>query len=202
MDSSEKKRKWETVVWIALAVAFVFPIVSLGASYAARRLEIRKIEQYYLSDPERFDEISAYFKALYSEGLFRARLADGRLCLEYRDGEWNISSDERNASEERVWLTLAELREKYQPNSPYPIFSLVRAYYDGEGNLLLYLLARSEPIEGRDATVEHDITNAYLVYIDEDYGGTHSALGIDTYGVTAKPFADRWYSWEEWGYSG
>lgn len=56
-------------------------------------------------------------------------------------------------------------------------------------------------IGGRDAAVEPDMTKAYLVYIDEDYSGTDSWLGIDTYGVKEKPFSDRWYFWIESDYS-
>lgn len=202
LNEKSKKRKRITVVLILLAIVFVLPIVWLGASYGARLSKIREIEQYYLSDPERFGEISAYFKELYSEGLFRARLAGGRLCLEYRDGNRNISSDERDVSEERAWLALTELREKDSSDSAYPVFSWVWAFYDGEGDLLLYLCAHSEPIKGRDVMIERDIKKSYLVYIDEDYKGTDSWLGIDTYGVTEKPFSDRWYFWDESDYSG
>ena len=201
LKEKSKRRKRITVVLVILAVAVVLPIVWLGASYGARVSKIFEIKQYYLSDPERFGEISAYFKELYSEGLFRARLAGGRLCLEYRDGNENISSDERDVSEEYAWLALTELREKHSSDNSYPIFSWVRAFYDSEGDMLLYLCARSEPIEGRNVMIERDLKKSYLVYIEEDYNGTDSWLGIDTYGVTEKPFSDCWYFWVESDYS-
>lgn len=203
MESLKKPKKRMTVILITLLVIFVLPIGWLFVSCGMRASRIGKIEGYYFSDSERFAEISEYFKALYSADLFRARLADGRLCLEYKDGSGNISSDERDVSQARVWLALAELRQKYSSDSPcpYPIFSRIWAFYDGKGDMLLYLCAYSEPIGGRDVMVEPDMTNAYLVYIDESYSGTDSWLGIDTYGVKEKPFSDRWYFWDESDYS-
>lgn len=201
LKEKSKTRKRITVILITLAVIFILTIGWFCASYGMRLSRIREIEQCYFSDPERFAEISEYFKALYSADLFRARLADGRLYPEYREGNGDISSDEWDASESRAWLALTELREKYPSDSSYPIFSWAWAFYDGEGDMLLYLCAYSEPIGGRDVTVEPDMTKAYLVYIDEGYNGTDSWLGIDTYGVKEKPFSDRWYFWIESDYS-
>ncbi|MGN1084309.1 MAG: hypothetical protein ACI4QX_04865 [Lachnospiraceae bacterium] len=85
---------------------------------------------------------------------------------------------------------LSKLREKYQKNCDYPIFSTIYAYYDKEGNLLLHMQAYNEKISMEEKRCY------YLVYVKEGYSGNGSSLGIDSLGrVTKEPFADNWYTW-------
>ena len=81
------------------------------------------------------------------------------------------------------------MRNKYQKDSPYNVFSFIRVNYDNQGNMLMYFIVKNRKIEN------DKIRNYYLVYIDNEYNGHGSDLAIDKSTIKSKPFSGNWYLW-------
>ena len=141
------------------------------------------------------------FKELYSDNLCNAKL-DGdseKLELHYKfskdNNEFIYSTEINDCSGKSFVDALNQLQEQYEVNSEYPVFSSVDAYYDNDGNMLLYMQVFKKDIEKK--ANEKEIVCYYLVYIDEGYRGNDSSIGIDKFGVTRNPFTDNWCVWSE-----
>ena len=98
----------------------------------------------------------------------------------------------KDISEEPVYVSLLELKNKYTDNSFYSPSLYIKAYYDNEGDMLLFTSPHSEKQKKAD-----EIRRYFLVYIDENYDGSNSSIGIDTFGVSHKPFSENWHTWSE-----
>lgn len=144
--TSVMRRKLKIANIVIVVLILASPIILISVSYYIDKSKYNIIKDYYYSDTEKFNEISSYFKSLYTDDLIYAKLEDGILDLIYKteDEREYLSKD---ISSEKVNLALVELKEKYQKNSPYPIFSNIRTYYDDEGNMLLILKANTIPIK-------------------------------------------------------
>ena len=175
---------------VALACVLV-PTILIFISYNA---DYNFTKNCYFSNQNTFDEMSQYFKSLYIEGLSRAKFNGntGEISL-YNNSETEISNDE-------LKVVLNNLREQYQTDSYFPPFSFVDAYYDSEGDMLLYMRAKVRHTNG-DGLNSPDLFISYLVYIDEGYSGKKAPLKISDY-KDAKPFSGNWCYWSESGYSG
>lgn len=83
------------------------------------------------------------------------------------------------------------MRNKYQKDSPYNVFSFIRVNYDNQGNMLMYFIVKNRKIEN------DKIRNYYLVYIDNEYNAHGSDLAIDNSTIKSKPFSGNWYLWSK-----
>lgn len=193
------KHSHKLITVIILLILFSFClIIWLIVTYCTR---YSFVEDYYFSNKEKFGDISTNFKELYSDNLCNAKL-DGdseKLELHYKFSKDNndfIYSTEINDSSGKSFVdALNQLQEQYKANSEYPVFSYVDAYYDNDGNMLLYMQVFKKDIETK--ANEKEIVCYYLVYIDEGYHGNGSSIGIDKFGVTRNSFADNWSVWSE-----
>ncbi len=190
------KQKCGWVMGVVVAVLIVLPFFYFGVAYWADKLKYKKIENYYYANTESFDSIVKYFEGLYKENLYGAKYdCDNTyyvLGLEHADesGEIHYTSENVECTDTGFIRDLSKLREKYQKNCDYPIFSTIYAYYDKEGNMLLHMQAYNEKIN------EEERRNYYLVYIEDGYSENSSFLGIDSFGiVNREPFTDNWYTW-------
>lgn len=201
------KRKIKIVIIIVLVLVLLIPIIWLGVSFAKDKSKYRMVENYYYSNTESFNEISSYFKNLYSEGLYRVQFpytGDFNKIALYQDDNddrTTTTSSEKNVYDENFVSVLANLRNKYQANSEYPIFSNVRAYFDKDGDMQLIINAYSEPLKTKGDINTPDTRNIYLVYCDEGYDGECSFIGIGS-SDDIKPFSDRWCTWSAHDYLG
>ena len=211
MLSIALNRKFKIAFIILFLLILILPIIWLATSHFAQLSKFREIENYYYSNSEYFDEISLYFKSLYTENLFRATFNVAKdddinkVEMEYKTendyGESVFFSSEIDVSNEKFVIELLELQKMYQPNSEYPVFSFLRTYYDDKGNMLLAVKAYSESKKKKkNIEYTHDTTDFYIVYIDEEYSANGSSLGIDNFGnIKCEPFYDKWYIWAESG---
>lgn len=150
---------------------------------------INKDERYtqkcYFDNEQAFDSLAEYFSQSYEPSLncIEYNLNDSTLTRYY--SEKSISCECDN---EFINSKLTELHNNYKNDSNSTIFSFVHAYYDNSGNMLLYIIVKSN--KRNDS-----IRNNYLVYIDESYDGHSSDLSIDTYNISRKPFSGNWCYW-------
>lgn len=195
-----KIKKWWQIIRIVVTVLLFLPLiylgVSFGVSYRADKLKYKKIENYYHADSESFDAIVEDFKSCYKENLYEIKFNYNNTYLDYKlkhadsNGETVYSSEKKDCSDASFIRKLSKLREKYQKNCEYPVFSDIYAYYDKRGKMLLYMQVYNERISAEEKGCY------YLVYIEEDYSGNGSSLGIDSYGtIDREPFTDNWYTW-------
>lgn len=110
-------------------------------------------------------------------------------CADFKGG--STFSDSYN----EVEVILNGLRERYQQDSDYPVFSSVKAQYDDNGAMVLTVQTKKEKLKNGDGINKPDIRVFYLVYIDENYDGA-SPKG------ERKPFCGNWYTWSADIYSG
>lgn len=191
------KHKLITVIILLISLLFCL-IIWLIVSYCTR---YSFVEDCYFSNKEKFSDISMNFKELYSDNLCNAKLDgdSGKLGLHYKfskdNNEFIYSSEINDCSGKSFVDALNQLQEQYEVNSEYPVFSSVDAYYDNDGNMLLYMQVFKKDIEKKQ--IEKEIVCYYLVYIDEGYHGNDSSIGIDKFGVTRNPFTDNWCVWSE-----
>ena len=194
MKDYNQKRTW--IIGIVVAALISLPILYCVGAYCADKLKYKKIEKYYLTDTESFDSIVKYFEGLYKENLYGAKFdCDNTylgLSMEQTDesGKIHHTFETVECTDAGFIKELSKLREEYQKNCNYPIFSTIYAYYDNEGNLLLHMQAYNEKIS------EEEARRYYLVYIEDGYSGNGSSIGIDSFGmITREPFTDNWYTW-------
>lgn len=176
---------------VALACVLV-PTILILVSYNA---DYNFTKNCYFSNQKTFDEMSQYFKSLYNEGLSRAQFSGntGEISL-YNDIETDCSTNDE------LKAVLNDLQKQYQTDSYFPPFSFVDAYYDSEGDMLLYMRAKVKHTNG-DGLNSPDLFICYLVYIDEDYSGKKAPLKIAD-NKDARPVSGNWCYWSESGYSG
>lgn len=194
MTTSKQKRGW--IIWGVVMVIILLPLFYLGISFYVDALKYKRIENYYHENKESFNSIVEYYDKLYQENLYEVKYDCDNSYLECKlkytndSKETTYSFEEVDCTDERFLEELSKLREKYQRNCDYLVFSDIRAYYDNEGNMLLYVQAYNEKISTDERR------NYYLVYIEEGYNGNGSSLGIDSFGmVIREPFTDNWYTW-------
>ena len=190
MKINKKQSRIIVIAIVALACVLV-PAILLFNSYNA---DYNFTKSCYFSNQKTLDNLSQYFKSLYIEGLSRAKFNGntGEISL-YNNSETEISNDE-------LKVVLNNLREQYQTDSYFPPFSFVDAYYDSEGDMLLYMRAKVKHTNG-DGLNSPDLFICYLVYIDEDYSGKKAPLRISDY-KDARPVSGNWCYLSESGYSG
>jgi len=194
MICSKRKHGW--IIGTSVIVLLLIPFIYLGVSYYIdETLKYKKIEGYYHADTESFNEIVRYFDNLYKENLYEVKFNCNNTYLEFKVKEMD-DTDEINYTTKNVDCTnasfvkeLSKLQEKYQKNCDYSVFSNVYAYYDKAGNMLLYMQAYNRKISMEEKRCY------YLVYIEEEYNGNDSSLGIDDLDVYREPFTDNWYTW-------
>lgn len=187
-----KKQVRNIIIAIVILACVLVPAILLFNSYNA---DYNFTKDCYFSNQKTFDEMSQYFKSLYNEGLSCAKFNGntGEISL-YNDTETESSSNDE------LKAVLNDLQKQYQNDSKYPPFSFVDAYYDSEGDMLLYMRAKVKKTNG-DGLNSPDLFICYLVYIDEDYSGKKAPLRISEY-KDAKPFSGNWCYWSESSYSG
>lgn len=189
----QTKHKRIMIIAIVLLILIMCPIVFYCTRYDF-------IKRYYFANKEKFNDISDSFKEMYSYGLYRAELDgdNGELELSYRltdDNNETVYSEEiTDCSGKSCLNALNQLREQYNGNNS-SAFSYVRADYDDGGNMLLSISVKSKNIIENG---EAKIFCYYIVYVDEDYNGSGSDLGIDRFGVSRDTlFAGNWGYWSK-----
>ncbi len=194
-----KSNKIAITIVSVIMLILLSPFILLGISYGAEMYKYSRIEQFYYANEEYLNELSDYFKNLYVENLSSVTLnsglfEEGTLWYNYRktDEEGITYPMVNDISEEPVYIKLIELKNKYTSSSFYSPSLYISAYYDNEGDMLLFIIPHSEKSKKGD-----EIRNYSLVYIDENYDGTNSSIGIDTFGVNHKPFSENWHTWSE-----
>ena len=194
MKIYNQKRTW--IIGIVVAVLISLPILYCVGAFCADKLKYKKVEKYYYADTESFDSIVKYFEGLYKDNLYEVEYDCDNTYLEhklkYTDdlGETIYSFEEVECKNEHYVSDLSKLREKYQKNSEYPVFYGIYACYDKDGKMLLYMEVYNEKIS------EEEARRYYLVYIEDEYSGNGSYIGIDSFGmITREPFTDNWYTW-------
>lgn len=168
-------------------ILLIIPISIFSIGYIKNvYLKNKYVEMCYKDNAQTFDEIVTFFKQNFTEPTSMVKYDQEEHILErYFEGDW-IYSD---CSVEDFDTAFSQLRDEYQQDSEYKVFSFIKAVYDDSGNMLLYLVVKSEK------NANDEIRNYYLVYIDDEYNGHSSGLAIDFSEITAKPFHENWYYW-------
>lgn len=190
-----RKKLVRNVAVVILLLSAAALILFFRISYLA---PYKYTEDCFYSNKEDFEQLSACFKELYSEGITYAEYEEDTDCfsVDYNGDDVFLDKTAGNSSlYNEVEEILSNLREKYQKDSDYPVFSSITVQYDDNGNMLLTVQAKKEKLKNGDGVDNPDIRMFYLVYIDEDYKG--SSL------INAKnSFYDNWYTWSADTYSG
>ena len=168
------------VAIILLLVILLLPLLSVISYYAPYKY----VENCFYSNKENFEQLPSYFKILQTDGISSVDIDENDLS---------------NTVYNEVKAILASLQEQYRKDNEYAVFSFAKAEYDENGNVLLYMIAKSEKLKNGDGINSHDIRMYYLVYIDENYNG-NSRLHIDK--DYKEPFYGNWYTWSSDTYSG
>lgn len=160
------------------------------------------IKDYYYTNAESFQEISSYFKGLYSDNLIEARFKINTVRLKYRIEEKGAEDSypiyRINIEQEQAYLALKELNQKYRNDGQYEDFTDIGAYFDDGGKMLLGINVYTEPIKKRrNIEYVNDVINYYLIYMDEDYKGYADYFGIDGENISLKSFDDGWCLWSQ-----
>ena len=197
--ANDKKSFKISVIVSVIILILLSPFILLGISYGAEMYKYSRVEHFYYENEEYLNKLSDYFKKLYVENLSSVTLnsglfEEGTLWFNYRktDEESPAYPMVKDISEEPVYVSLLELKNKYTDNSFYSPSLYIKAYYDNEGDMLLFTSPHSEKQKKAD-----EIRHYFLVYIDENYDGSNSSIGIDTFGVSHKPFSENWHTWSE-----
>lgn len=172
------------VLLLSAAALILFFRISYRAPY-------KYTEDCFYSNEQDFERLSLCFSNLYSDGMTYAEYKEDTdyFCADFKGG--STFSDSYNDVE----VILNGLRERYQQDSDYPVFSSVKAQYDDNGAMMLTVQAKKEKLKNGDGINKPDIRVIYLVYIDENYDGA-SPKG------ERKPFCGNWYTWSADVYSG
>lgn len=128
------------------------------------------------SNKESFEQIPIYLKSINIEKNAHIKIDD--------DSDYN-----------EINSILIDLKEQYQNDSTYPVFSAINVYSDSDGDLLLYIHTRKEKLKNGDGIDSPDIRCYDLVYIDEGYDGNSPVKDTE-------PFWGNWYTWSHDTYSG
>lgn len=185
---------------LCIALFFVWLLILFCIGAASENSHRKFTENCYYSNDEELNQICSSFKEMYSDGLRQAELKGdtGELELSYRTEERGLYSETIDFSDTYCTDILNNLRQQYQPQSDYPVFSAIRAFYDDNGDMLLFVQAKKRALKKKSNDMESpDIRCYYLVYIDEGYSGHGSSLGIDNFEITSVPFADNWHTWSK-----
>ncbi len=192
------KSRTQKIIVVALLILIVF-IGYIMISYYTRNDFVKNC---YYTNQQDFDNIAVYFENLYSDNLYSAEFdADtDELILSFKitdeNNESSYSSEIRNCSNESFSIALDNLRAKYQGNSDYPVFYGIYAYYDN-GHMLLHICVQSKAMR-KGLYNTGDIYRYYIVYIDEEYNGNYSKIGIDSFNVTRDTaFSGNWCYWSK-----
>ena len=169
------------IIILLVVLAFLSLGIFLTVSYYA---PYKYVENCFYSNKEIFEQLPSHFKTLQTEDISSVHIEENDLS---------------NASYNEVKTILAGLQEQYRKDSDYAVFSSVNAEYDENGNMLLYMIAKSEKLKNGDGIYSHDIRYYYLVYIDENYSG-NSRIHIDK--DYTEPFCGNWYTWSSDSFSG
>lgn len=169
------------IILLLVFAVFLSLVIFLTVSYYA---PYKYVENCFYSNTEIFEQLPSLLKTLQTEDISSVQIEENDLS---------------NASYNEVKTILAGLQEQYRKDSDYAVFSFVNAEYDENGNLLLYMIAKSEKLKNGDGINSHDIRFYYLVYIDENYSG-NSRIHIDK--NYKEPFWGNWYTWSSDSFSG
>lgn len=181
MSNIELRYKVLIAVCMLILLTMIIPAVLLNISFAKAKSKYRKMENYYYSNKESFDEIASYFKSLYADGLYIANFNaenGSKVDLIYKRKSDLLSEPlKKDVIGEKFVSALTGLRDKYQYDieHTYSVFSYIEAYYDDDGDMLLVMNAYSESLKSD----EDRTSNIYLVYADENYTGKRSFIDID-----------------------
>lgn len=135
-----------------------------------------------------------YIKScLYSNEAELEQLADYVRDI-YAEGESFVMLDEESGHDE-IMPILDALREKYQSDSEYPVFTAVEAYFDKDGDVLFLIQVKKHRLKNGDGINSPDIRCYCLVYVDEAYDG-------DQRFADGKPIWGSWHTWSFDTYSG
>lgn len=180
------------ILLLSVAALILFLIISSFAPY-------KYTKDCFYSNKEDFEQLSVHFRDLYSEGVTKVKFDENTdyFSFDYKDGNYNSinAAFDKYDSFDKVKSILSNLREQYQKDSDYPVFSSISVKYDDYGNMLLSMQAKKERLKNGDGIDSPDIRVYYLVYIDENYN--------DNSPIKEKePFYDNWYTWSSDTYSG
>ena len=196
-DKQKVKRK---MIKAFLTLTILFIAISIGVFIYKDEIYVKRI---CLDNKNSFNSIAETFKNVYDDGLYSASysLNSSEIARRFHP------NDGRKINEEDVWVdcngidtVLGMLNEKYQNEDNDSLlmstgaFDTVYAYYDENGNMMLYLTAKTVSInKRRNSTDPDNVRRYYLVYIDDDYNADRTDLAIETNYKQVDPLYGNWY---------
>lgn len=191
---NRKKLARNMIVLILLLLAAAL-IIFFRVSYLAR---YKYTKDCFYSNKDEFESLLKCFDDLYSEGITYAEYEEGTDCFSVDYGGddvfLNTAADDSDLYND-VKAILTRLREQYQKDSDYPVFSSVEVQYDDNGDMLLSVQAKKKKLKNCDGVDTPDIIVYSLVYIDENYD-ENSPIKEE------EAFYGNWYTWSHDTYSG
>lgn len=158
--------------FIAGAVLLLAGLITLQFSYTASKRYVTKCCQ----------DNSALLESLVEA------------CREYDTGESGGVSLDTETAPESVRNILESLRAKYQPDSEYAVFSSCKVNFDDDGNMQLWIRAKTETAAG-DGHTAPDLRVCYLVYLDDKLAEDQQ------YMKKHEQLVGNWYFWSTDTYS-
>lgn len=107
-------------------------------------------------------------------------------------GKTGIGDDDIPQEIEEI---LIRLNEKYQPDSDYPVFTMIDVKQDGDGDIYISVQAEKHKLKNGDGHDSPDIRCCQLVYVDPDYSDSFMEKN-------ARPFYGNWRIWSSDMWSG
>lgn len=176
-DRGVKRMKRKKLLrYIIVAIPFLFVIAIVISATVSYYYPYHYIKNCLYSNKDEFEQLTVYVRNLYTEG----------------DRHIQINED---SDREEIKAILGRLREQYQKDSDFRVFSAVDVYFDNDGDMLFYIGAKNEKIKNGDGYNSPDILCYDLVYIDENYDGDQPVKDKE-------PFWGNWRTWSFDTYSG
>lgn len=168
-----KTKKTSIIILISVLVILIAVVLFVVISYLFPYIYVKNC---FYSNRDNFEKIPSYLENLY-------------------DGNNKYIKIDGNSEHKEITAILSDLKERYQNDSEYPVFSSVDVYYDSDGDVMFYISVKSEKLKNGDGVNSADIRRYQLLYIDENYDGSSPAK-------YREPFCDNWYTWSSDTYSG
>ncbi len=112
----------------------------------------------------------------------------------YSENNKHIEYSDEDAPDE-IKTIMRELKDEYQKDSEWPVFSGVEVYFDEQGGMMYLIQVRKDRLKSGDGKDSPDIRCYYLIYTDSNYDGKQAETSADLlYG--------NWHYWSKDLYSG
>lgn len=177
-----------------LFIACILSVITmLFISYITRN---HYPQSCYNDNKEKFEEIVDEFDLLYEPGLVCAKYEHDtqEIVLNYSLDKEHYT---KRVTNNRIGALISELKELYQKDSDFPVFSYISADYDEKGNVFIETRVKADSIKGGDGVNSHDVFCCDLIFVDESYEENNI---VDKYEL--KSFSSDWYVYSYSTFSG